>query len=63
MKLVSLNMQEQTYSALMAYKHKHAGLSISKALEKLIVDHVALDPVLARQAEARNKNFSNNHSM
>lgn len=63
MKLVSLNMQEQTYSALMAYKHKHAGLSISKALEKLIVDHVALDPALTKQAEARNKNFSNNHSI
>ena len=55
-------MQEETYSALMVFKHKHSGLSISKALEKLIVDHVALDPVLARQAEARNKNFSNNHS-
>lgn len=61
MKLVSLNMKEETYSALMAYKYKHSGLSIAKALEKLIVDHVAQDPELVKQANARNKSFSNNH--
>ena len=60
MKLVSLNMQEQTYSALMAYKYKHSGLSISKALEQIINDHIAQDPELVREAGKRNQSFSNN---
>ena len=53
-------MKEETYSALMAYKHKHSGLSISKALEQIIIDHVAQDPELVKQATLRNQNFSNN---
>jgi hypothetical protein len=62
MKLVSLNMKEETYSALMAYKYKHSGLSISKALEQIIIDHVAQDPELVKQATLRNQNFSNNRN-
>ena len=60
MKLISLNMREETYSALMAYKYKHTGLSIKGAIEKIILDAVALDPALTAQASVRNKQFNHN---
>jgi hypothetical protein len=57
-KLISLNMNDEVYSCLMAYRQRQKG-SLKDAIEAIIVDHVSLDPELSAEALRRNKNFGN----